>query len=150
LGVLLLALGGCGPRRGATAADETTTSSPPPPAAPTADGSYAVGMAGGRFEPPRLVVPAGETVTFSNTDKVKHAVLPDVADQGGPNSDEEFPKGMKPGDSYQWIAPSNVAVGTILAYHCRYRGGPGDGTTVGTGMAGVLEIGPAAPPKPQY
>lgn len=141
-------LAGCGPRGRPPPTEQPPTAQPATPYG--ADG-YTVGMAGGRFFPDDLIVPAGQTVTFINTDKVKHAVVPDVADSGGPDSDGDFPRGMKTGETFQWIAPTSVPVGTRYYYHCRYRGSPGDGANPGTRMAGVLEIGPPAlRTGPQY
>lgn len=142
LAVALLALVmGCGKREEPTGyGAETMTAERDTTRAP-----YTVGMRGDTFAPGSLVAPPGTTVTFLNDCKDVHTVTLDTAEPaGGPNSDVDYPNGMKTGEKYQWTIPEDAAVGTTWYYHCRFHGRPGVGTTVGTGMAGAVTVGAAS------
>lgn len=141
MAVVLLALvmvAGCPPQQETPEAQTEVT---PPPTTPAGE-MYTVTMQGNQFSRAELVVPAGTAVTFRNDDTEVHTVTPDVAGMAGaPNSDEQYPEGLKAGESYQWTAPADATAGTMYYYHCRFHGQPGDGTKTGTGMAGAVRIG---------
>ncbi|AIE85239.1 cupredoxin domain-containing protein [Fimbriimonas ginsengisoli] len=91
------------------------------------------------FSPASLTVPAGTTVRWTNGDADAHTVKPDVA-TAGMDSDTMFPSGLPSGASFEWTVPSGAASGTKYYYHCRFHGAAGDGTVLGTGMAGVVIV----------
>lgn len=70
-----------------------------------------------------------------------------LADKGEFNSDTKFPRGIADGESYIWIVPLDTKPGTIIPYHCRFNGAAGDGTKMGLGLAGILEV---VDPKQNY
>lgn len=135
----VLMVTGCPPPQQQT--PETQTEVTPPTTVPEG-GMHTVRMPGDQFSPAELVVPAGTTVTFLNDGTSVHTVTPDVAGlAGAPNSDEQYAQGLNAGESYQWTAPADAVAGTMYYYHCRFHGQPGDGTKMGTGMAGAVRIG---------
>lgn len=130
---LALGLGGC-VRRGEV--PETTASFEEQP-----EVMYVINMTGNEFSPDYLVVPAGAVITFVNNDSGRHSVSPDVKGLGGPNSEQQFPDGIRPQGLYRWIVPPEAPAGAAWYFHCRFQGGPGDGMRPGYGMTGVVEVG---------
>lgn len=104
-------------------------------APPSAD----VDMSANLFTPKTLKVPAGTTVRWTNNDPMGHTVTPDVPGFG-PDSSTDFPGSIPFESTYSWQVPANAAVGTKYFYYCVFHGSPGNGTTFGTGMAGVVEV----------
>jgi plastocyanin len=92
-----------------------------PASAQAADASVAAENT--TFEPPVITIPAGGTVTWTNTDQVAHTVTAD---------DGSFASGfLAAGES---VSVTFDAPGTY-AYYCIPHGAPG-----GLGMAGVLVV----------
>lgn len=130
---------GCGRREEPTGYGETVSDD-----VAVAEGEQTVSMKGDMFTPASIVAPPGAVIVFMNDCTTPHTVTPDTAEPaGGPNSDVRYPQGMQPGEAYRWQVPE-AGLGTTWYYHCRFHGRPGDGTTVGTGMAGAVTIGQAA------
>ena len=94
------------------------------------------------FDPQIVSVNMGSTVRWTNNDTKPHTVTADADNPatGGPNSDSVYPDGIPAGGSYEWTMPSGMAAGTNWYYHCRFHGAAGDGTSLGTGMAGVITV----------
>jgi plastocyanin len=94
------------------------------------------------FDPQTANVDAGTTVTWHNIGSFKHTVTVDAlnVDPGGPNSDIEFPTGLSSGDTYSFQVPEDATSGTQWFYRCRFHGTAGDGTSMGTGMVGVVIV----------
>lgn len=102
---------------------------------------YTVGMAGNQFRPQTMAAPPGQTITFLNNCTNIHTVTLDgAATPGGPNSDTEYPEGVRPSQTYEWTVPAKAALGTTWYYHCRFHGKPGNGVAMGTGMAGSIVV----------
>jgi plastocyanin len=91
------------------------------------------------YSPVDIVVPAGSKVQWTNNDDSNHTVTSDT-NQQFLNSDLFIPSGLRPADKFQWIVPQNATSGTKYFYHCRFHGTAGNGTTLGTGMAGSITI----------
>lgn len=107
-----------------------------PPAA-----SVEVKMAGG-FQPQKLTVSAGTMVKWVNTGGAPHTVTADMGNavSGGPDSSTKFPNGITAGESYTWTVPANAKSGAKWYYHCTYHGSEGNGSSLGTGMSGVIIV----------
>lgn len=136
LGVALLAgvICGCGRRETPTGFVQDTTAKALP--------QNTVGMKGDKFTPREMVAPAGTTIAFVNNDTRTHTVTADVVLAGAPSSDQPYPNGMKPGQSYTWTIPETASEGTTWYFHCRFHGDSGDGTAPGPGMTAVIRVGP--------
>jgi len=95
-----------------------------------------------QFTPRVMVAHPGDMVTWTNNDNYPHTVTsdPSTISAFGPNSDVEYPNGIRPGQSYTWIVPVNAPVGVTWYYYCRFHGAPGDGTSFGQGMTGAVTI----------
>jgi plastocyanin len=107
--------------------------------APTADVNM---TATHQFDPQVLNVDAGTVITWHNIDVLPHTVTVDAlnAFPGGPDSDIAFPSGVAAGGSYSFAVPASAASGTTWYYHCRFHGLAGDGTSLGTFMAGKIQV----------
>jgi plastocyanin len=102
----------------------------------TPSGPVVVRIENFAFAPADTTVAAGSSVEFTNLDQgVQHSVTKDVQVQPGP----DMPL-LNPGASYVFQVPPTAASGTTFFYHCRFHGTPGDGTTLGAGMAGVIRV----------
>ena len=91
---------------------------------------------------------AGATVQWVNLDSDAHTATTDTTNlvSGGPDSDVLFPKGLKHGQTYEWVVPVTSAPGTTWYYHCRFHGSSGNGRSLGSGMAGSITVINAALP----
>lgn len=89
------------------------------------------------FSPTIANVDAGAVITFTNSDAVPHTATVDPlnAAPGGPASPT-----IAAGGSYVWTVPSSAASGTKWFYHCIFHGLAGDGTSLGSGMAGEIIV----------
>ena len=155
LTVILIAVGCTGtdkPVDRTTNQDPVPAQQPPDAAPPTAQGPSStpppmsmvvtVDMTSNAFVPGEIKAMPGDAITWANKDQVPHTVSvdPGNAVSGGPNSDTDQSNGISPGQTWTWKVPANATVGTTWYYHCRFHGRPGDGKTVGTGMAGTIVI----------
>jgi plastocyanin len=92
-----------------------------------------------KFVPDTVQAAPGQQVIYSNASTMMtHSATGDTG--GGPNSDSQFPSGMRPGTSYTFTVPANAPSGSKIFYHCRFHGAPGNGTTKGLGMVGEIDI----------
>ncbi len=83
---------------------------------------------------------AGDTVMWTNTSaSLNHTVTSDTG-QAGLDSSGQFPSGLAPGNVFTWTVPANAAIGTHYFYHCVFHGAAGNGTSLGTGMAGEITV----------
>lgn len=98
-----------------------------------------VTMSGDAFGPQTTVVRAGTTIVWPNTDEHFHAITADVPGFG-PNSDMFFRGGYPGGYYFWWNVPDDAPSGTVIYYHCRFHGQPGDGWSFGTGMVGRIVV----------
>jgi len=85
--VMLLTLAACG--GGAAATSAPADSSPPPASEGGGDMGDTVSLAGGRFAPAELTIPAGTTVTFTDTSSHTVTEGTDGAPVDDPIVDEE-------------------------------------------------------------
>jgi plastocyanin len=94
------------------------------------------------FSPVTLYAPAGEVVRWTNTDTDPHTVTADPGNASplGPNSDLRLSTGIPAGQTYSWMIPHQAPKGSVYTYHCRFHGTAGNGTEVGTGMAGRIIV----------
>ncbi len=90
------------------------------------------------FNPTQAFAGAGQSVVFRNADFTNHTITADS--NGGPNSDGQFPNGLGSNDSYTFVVPAGAVAGTHFFYHCRFHGNAGNGTSLGTGMAGEITV----------
>ena len=113
----------------------------------------------GEFLPKTLQVRPGTIVTWTNASGDLRSVVADTpayAKDLHLTSDVLYPDGIPNGESWVWIVPQDLDFGTVIYYHCRLKGSPGDGKSIGNGLAGMLvvtDIQPEAPagevkPKP--
>jgi plastocyanin len=93
----------------------------------------------GSYIPRVLSAQPGATVTFTNVGSHAHTVDADCV--GGPQIGK-----LEPKQSCQWTVPADACPGTRYYYHCTYHGKAGDGTSLGSGMAGAIVIGKVAGP----
>jgi len=91
------------------------------------------------YSPQTANVPKGCTVRWTNTDFMGHTVTTDVTGSG-PNSDTQFPSGIGNNQQYTFQVPANAVSGTKFFYHCRFHGIKGNGTSLGSGMVGVVVV----------
>jgi plastocyanin len=121
---LVIVLAGCAPtsQPGAAAPAKATPApaaspnpSPSPSPSPGAGGGPAVEIQGFTFDPPELTVPAGTTVTWTNSDFTQHTVTAD---------DRSYDSGllsMGATFSHTYTAPGTYG------YFCIPHGAPGSG-----------------------
>lgn len=88
--------------------------------------------------PPAFPTTLATTVCWFNADSIPHSVTSDQP--GGPNSDTQYPTGIPPGKYFYYTVDPTLPAGTYIYYHCRFKGAAGDGTHIGTGMAGNLVV----------
>lgn len=93
---------------------------------------------GSTFGPESVQVDADSDVSWTNTDGSAHTVESD--DATGPDSDASFANGLSGGQTYVWRVPASAPSGTRYYYHCRFHGTAGNGSSLGTGMVGVLIV----------
>ena len=87
------------------------------------------------FSPQSVTVAAGTSVIWNNTSiSMSHTATSDVAANGPASSS------VPPGGNYVWTVPANATSGTKFYYHCQYHGQAGNGSTLGTGMVGVVIV----------
>lgn len=96
-----------------------------------------VSVRDGGYIPRVLSAEPCDTVIFTNVGHHAHTVNCDAA--GAPNVGK-----LEPGQSCQWVVPKDACPGTRYYYHCTFHGKPGDGSSLGTGMAGAVVIGKVA------
>ncbi|MBI3986796.1 MAG: hypothetical protein HY343_07750, partial [Lentisphaerae bacterium] len=101
-----------------------------------------VSMVGSVFNPVAVTVSPGQTVQWTNQDILPHTVTADPGNpvSGGPDSDTPFPDGFTAGQTYSWTVPTNAVSGTQWFYHCRFHGSAGNGSNLGSGMAGMITV----------
>ena len=80
----------------------------------------------------------GQTIIWTNLDTDNHTATADGA--VGPNSDASLPNGVASQQTYSYTIPTNVPSGTVIYYHCRFHGAAGDGSQIGAGMAGEIQV----------
>jgi plastocyanin len=74
------------------------------------------------FSPDPLVVPAGATVTVTNTDTVEHTAISEAAANDFTNA--AAPGGwtfgviLNPGETQSFVVPTTIASGTVQPYYC--------------------------------
>lgn len=91
------------------------------------------------FSPQTVSVPPGGQVTWTNSSNVPHhSATGDLA--GGPDSDSQYPAGVPMGSSYTFAVPAGAAHGSKIFYHCRFHGTAGNGSSLGQGMAGEIDV----------
>jgi len=92
------------------------------------------------FDPETINIEPGTLIVWRNIDTDPHAPIVDPLNvaAGGPDSDAVFPTGVQPGTSYSWRVPIDAVAATQWFYHCRFHGTAGDGTSLGTGMVGLI------------
>ena len=98
---------------------------------------------GGEFLPKTMQVRPGTIVSWVNNAGDARTVVadsPTMARDMRLTSDILYPDGIPNGESWVWLVPQDVEYGTIIYYHCRLHGQPGDGKSVGTGLAGMLVV----------
>jgi plastocyanin len=97
-----------------------------------------ISLSGNLFKPQTVYAAHGDLIVFTNTDATAHTVTLDKS--AGPNSDQQYPNGFKQGQTYTYTVPYSVQRGTSLYYHDRFFGTAGNGSSFGTGMAGVIIV----------
>ena len=104
------------------------------------------------FVPKHLVVLPGSVISWRNaaaTPRSVIAYLKDFSSDTHFTSDEIYADGIPSGEQWVWIVPKDLDMGTMIYYHCRIKGQPGDGDHFGSGLTGVIEIGnPTSPGQP--
>lgn len=91
------------------------------------------------FTPQLVNAHAGDTVKWTNIGAMPHTVTSDTG-VAGLDSSGTFPGGMQLNDVFTWTVPANAVIGTHYFYHCAFHGAAGNGTTLGTGMAGEVTV----------
>jgi uncharacterized repeat protein (TIGR01451 family) len=95
------------------------------------------------FSPATLMVPAGTMITWTQKGNSIHTVTGSNCNSPSNftfSSDTQFPSGMRSGDKYSFMVPANAKSGAMVYYFCRFHGGPGNCTSLGPGMAGVVIV----------
>ncbi len=95
------------------------------------------------FSPATLMVPAGTMITWSQKGNSIHTVTGSNCNPTSNftfSSDAQFPSGLRSGDKYSFTVPANAKAGTLVYYFCRFHGAPGNCTSIGPGMAGVVIV----------
>ena len=104
------------------------------PAADTAPAPAAVAIriVDSAYQPASAQVRPGQQVTWTNAGTLPHTATADTPlfDSGT----------ISPGQSWSYTVPTTVQVGANIYFHCTFPGRPGDGTQLGSGMAGVLRV----------
>ncbi|MBI4851509.1 MAG: DUF11 domain-containing protein [Acidobacteria bacterium] len=95
------------------------------------------------FSPATLMVPAGTMITWTQKGRNVHTVT--GSNCNSPNnftfsSDTQFPNGMRTGEKFSFAVPANAKAGAMVYYFCRFHGAPGNCTSIGPGMAGVVIV----------
>lgn len=91
------------------------------------------------FNPVNATVPAGSIVQWTNIDTAHHTVASDT-NLSGFNSDSQFPTGLPGSSTFNFRVPAGTPSGTVLYYHCEFHGAAGDGSHIGSGMAGSVTV----------
>lgn len=92
------------------------------------------------YAPQSVTVPAGSVVVWTNNSaNMVHTVTPDVPTTGM-NSNTQYVAFIPSGLSFAWTVPASAKSGTAYYYHCIYHGNAGNGSSLGTGMAGVIFV----------
>jgi hypothetical protein len=92
------------------------------------------------FSPQSITAPAGSVIVWNNVSaNMLHTVTPDIANPNM-NSYSLYPSAIPSGLSFAWTVPATAKSGTAFYYHCLYHGTPGNGTSLGGGMAGVIIV----------
>ena len=100
-----------------------------------------------QFLPVRLKVRPGAILQWINRGGSLRTV---VADDATFTSDTLYPRGIPDGESFAWVVPLTALPGTMYYYHCRLLGTAGDGTSMGTGLAGAIEVVDMRNPGPGF
>jgi plastocyanin len=98
-----------------------------------------VDMNGMAFTPQVVNAHAGDTVRWTNSGSLPHTVTSDTG-QAGLDSSGQFPSGIGQNGVFSWTVPANASIGTNFFYHCVFHGTAGNGTALGTGMAGEITV----------
>ena len=98
-----------------------------------------VSMVDMSFTPQVVSAHAGDTVQWTNSSALLHTVTSDNG-QSGLDSSTQFPTGIPQNGVFSWTVPANASVGTNFFYHCQFHGTAGNGTALGTGMAGEITV----------
>jgi plastocyanin len=122
-----IACAGC-----AGSGSDSSSSGPALPATVLMTGSHS-------FNPTNVSVAAGSSVEWKNSDVFPHTVASDTG-LANFNSDPTFAGGLPGGSTFTWTVPSGTPSGTVLFYHCEFHGAKGDGTHLGSGMAGSITV----------
>jgi trimeric autotransporter adhesin len=103
---------------------------------------FNVAMSSTRFVPATTNAPPGSIVKFKNNATTRARVIADATNlvAGGPNSNSQFPNGIGTGQTFTYRVPANAASSTNFFFHEATAGTAGNGTSVGTGMAGNIDI----------
>jgi hypothetical protein len=103
---------------------------------------FTVSMNNNLFTPASISVESGSIVQFRNDSAAPLRVVSDSQNQvvGGPNSNIDFANGVAPGQIYQWQIPLGTRINTLFFYHEPTLGTAGNGSSVGTGMAGGIKV----------
>jgi len=88
------------------------------------------------FNPVNVTVAAGSTVQWQNTDTARHTVTSDT-NVSALNSEQD---GLPAGTTFNFTVPAGTASGTVFYYHCAFHGTAGNGTSLGSGMAGSVTV----------
>jgi plastocyanin len=112
VGVVALAVAGCG---GGGGGSSTPSSAAPASTAPAAGGSTAsVSMKNIAFDPKTLTINKGTTVTWTNDDSVNH----DVTKKGGPGPDFSSGNGnLAGGDTYKQTFNTPGTIDYVCTIH---------------------------------
>jgi plastocyanin len=102
-------------------------------------GTVNVSMIGSAFSPQSVNAHAGDTVVWTNNETMLHTVTSDTSEPGL-NSSTQFPGGMNQNSTFSWTVPATATLGTHFFYHCAFHGTAGNGTVLGTGMAGEITV----------
>jgi plastocyanin len=113
----------------------------PVPVNPGITANHDISIIDFQFQPNIISVAVGDTVTWTNNGTFHHTASSDPLNPvaGGPESDNQYASGIPPGSKYVWTVP-NVPPGTVFFFHCRFHGVAGNGTSIGTGMAGSITV----------
>ena len=107
----------------------------------TAQGGYHIVSMddGNRFYPQTIEVTPGSVIEWRNYGYNFHAIESDLF---GFNLDSDFvyPNGYGRGYYFWWRVPYFAQSGTVIYYHCRYHGLPGNGSDFGRGMVGRIVV----------
>ncbi len=112
----------------------------------------------GEFVPKVIRVQPGGIISWENISGGPRTVVSDAGDlpdEAKFTSDAQYPDGIPDKESWVWLVPDDLEIGTKIYYHCRLNGHSGDGESVGTGLAGVIEVsksmqGAPVPDKPAH